>query len=56
MPPATAKPSTAAMTGLERVRRVGPMGPLPVVGDGPAVALGHGLEVGAGAEGALRRR
>ena len=53
MPPATAYPSTAAITGLDRVRRVGPIGPGPSVGDGPLVALGHGLEVGAGAEGPL---
>ena len=34
IPPATAYPSTAAMTGLERVRRVGPIGPGPWSGMG----------------------
>ena len=34
MPPATAKPSTAAITGLERVSRVGPIGPGPSSGMG----------------------
>jgi len=34
MPPATAYPSTAPITGFERVSRVGPIGPLPWSGMG----------------------
>ena len=34
MPPATAYPSTAAITGLDSVRRVGPIGPGPWSGMG----------------------
>ena len=49
-PPATAGPSIAAMTGLPRRSRVGPIGPGPALADGAAVALGQRLEVGAGAE------
>ncbi len=34
IPPATANPSTAAITGLDKVRRVGPIGPGPSSGMG----------------------
>ena len=51
-PPATAWPSTAAITGLVRVIRVGPIGPGPWSGIGRRSPVGHRLEVGPGAEGA----
>ena len=50
-PPATAWPSTAAITGFESSMRVGPIGPSPHVElDAVAAALGHRLQVGARAE------
>ena len=51
IPPATAYPSTAATTGLDKRESCRAHGSGAVVGDGAAVALGHRLEVGAGAEG-----
>ena len=55
-PPATANPSTAAMTGLDSSIRVGPMGPGPSVATRCRVAGRQGLEVGPGTEGAAADR
>ena len=49
-PPATAGPSMAAITGFDRRRRVGPIGPGPSSDDRAAIAVRQRLEVGAGAE------
>ena len=54
MPPATAKPSTAAITGFDSRSRLGPIGAIDVVAADlallVAIARRHRLEVGAGAE------
>ena len=49
-PPATACPAIAAITGLARRIRVGPIGPSPSSLDAVAVGAADRLEVGAGAE------
>ena len=54
MPPATAKPSTAAITGFDSRSRLGPIGAIESMAADLALLVGiarcHRLEVGAGAE------